>query len=452
MNLKSKKQQLFMSIITGVSVSCILTIFLFFLINTRVNRTRERERVEVLEKFLSFQSNIESLINENTNLLKGYLAYIETNPNISEDDTFKYLNRLLLNKTDIIRNVGIIKDTTIIWNYPKQGNEKAIGQDLTTIPSQKDYVLFVKNNKQPCLVGPIDLIQGGIGFITRLPIIINNTYWGQISIVLDANNYLNQLEELTQELELNVAIFNELEYPIKPFWGDKNIIKRDGMIVDIEILNNRWKVVIEPIYGWKKNIGYVNGAKIVAIVFSSIIGLFLFMIINTRYELKNQAMNDYLTGLYNRNYLGYYYHMIRKKAESSNSLIGVFLLDINKFKSINDSYGHKIGDLVLIEFAKRLQSIMGKDKKVFRLGGDEFLIVVPGQQDIKDIKYTERKVRAESSFRFKYEKIDIDVVSSIGFAAYPIDGKTLDEIIHIADSRMYKEKNKCKQDKTIVEY
>lgn len=445
LKLKTKKQQLIYSISIGVTVSLFITIVLFFVINSIENRDRQRKRLEVLEKFLRFQSSAEAVINESTNLLKGYLVYIETNPNISKDDTNRYLKRLLSEKTTIIRNISIMKDTTIIWNYPSEGNEKAIGVDLGNIPSQREDVFKVKDTLKPVFIGPVDLVQGDVGFIARLPIKIEEKYWGQISIVMDGDKYLNYLEKKSKEVDLNIAIFNEEEFPHKPFYGDIQILNRNGLVLDIEILNNHWKIATEPLDGWENNVTKIRILKIISLIISLIFGLFLYMLFNTRYQLNDQAMTDYMTGLYNRNFLDYYHQMIFKRAQANNELIGVFLLDINHFKKINDNYGHKVGDLVLIEFSKRLQSVVINDKSVFRLGGDEFLIVVSGYEELKDLKYVERKIRGEVIFRFKYEHIDIEIVPSIGFAVYPIDGETIDNIMHIADSRMYEEKRLTKE-------
>ncbi|GAA0182847.1 diguanylate cyclase [Clostridium sediminicola] len=451
MKLKSKKQHFIFSISIGVLISSTILIGLFFAIDTIENKDIQRERLEVLEKFLRFQSGAETTISEGKSLLQGYLAYIETNSDISEEDTNKYLKQLLSEKNTLIRNIGIIKGTKIIWNYPREGNESAIGVDLATIPSQKSDVLKVKETLKDLFFGPIELIQGGTGFIDRLPIVINGEYWGQISIVLDGDKYIEHLNALAKEVNLNVAVYNDENFPLTSFYGDETIIDREGLVVDIKILNNRWKVVAEPIGGWREYGKLILIFKVIALLISIIIGFFLYMILFTRYQLNFQAMNDQLTGLNNRYALEYYYQNIYKKARDDSGLIGIFLIDINSFKAINDNYGHKVGDLVLIEFAKKLESIPIKGKRVFRIGGDEFLILVSGTFEFKDLEHADNEIRAKALFRFKHENIYIEVVPSIGLAAYPTDGDTLDRIMHVADSRMYEEKRltKAKNNKSL---
>jgi diguanylate cyclase (GGDEF)-like protein len=444
---KTKKQQFIYSISIGILTSIILTVLFFFGIDNIESKDKHREKLEVMGRFLRFQSEAEATISDSINLLEGYLAYIQTNPNISEEDTNRYLKQLLSKKTTFIRNIGILKETTIIWNYPREGNEKAIGQDLTTIPKQKDEVIRVKKTLKGIFTGPTNLIQGGVGFIARLPIVIDEEYWGQISVILDADKYLKYIGEMAKEAHLNIAIYNEGNFPLKPFYGDDEIINREGIVLNVEKLNSRWKVVIEPLGGWKGYERKILILKWLAILVSTIIGFFVHMILYTRYQLNYQATNDQLTGLNNRYVLEYYYETVLKKAEANNRFMGIFLMDINDFKRINDNYGHKVGDLVLIEFAKRLKSIGINEKRVFRLGGDEFLILVSEINELKDLEDVHGIIREESAFTFEYKDMNMEVIPSIGLATYPIDGDTLDKIMNVADTRMYEEKRLTKEKK-----
>lgn len=440
MEIKTSRKYFIYSISIGILTSILMIIILFFPIGTIEDKNTHRKDLDSIEKFLRFQSEAESTINESINLLQGYLAYIKVNPEISEEERIRYLEQLLYKKTTLIRSVGIIKDTTVISVYPKEGNEKAIGVDFKTIPSQIAEILKVKETGEGVFIGPVDLIQGGSGFIARLPIIIKGEYWGQISMVLDGDKYLQHIDTMAKEVKLNIAIYEQKDFPEKPFYGDKGIISRNGMVLDIGGFGDRWKVAIEPLNDSKEGTNLIIILKVLAIIVSIIVGVFIYIISYARHELKYQAMNDKLTGLNNRYVLNDYYEIVEKKSRTNNKFMGIFLMDINKFKSINDNYGHKIGDFVLIEFARILQAINIRNKRVFRLGGDEFLIIVSEVDKEKDLEKIEQKIRTQSIFKFKHENIDIDVKSSVGMSVYPIDGEDLEKIMHTADVRMYEEK------------
>lgn len=440
-----KRRELITAMIVSTLV-CILMLFAFFWsISSVVNQKEQEERLQVLERFLSFELKSEAIINEGIYLLEGYRAYLEANPEISYEDTDRYLNNLLGNKETLVRNIGIVKNTTIIWNYPPEENSKAIGVDLAAVPSQRDDLLKVKDTLKPMFLGPIDLVQGGIGFIARMPVEVGGEYWGQISIVLDAETYLSKIQKIASNLDLNIALYNDEEFPREPFYGDAKIIDRDGIVLNINHLNNNWKFAVEPQNGWSRDVGTIYIFQTTGLLISFIIAFLLFGYLVTRSELKNQAMNDYLTGLYNRNYLEIAYNDHLQKIEQDNGLLGLYLLDMNGLKQINDNYGHKIGDLVITELAERLRSLGLRKKSVFRLGGDEFFILVSGYHNLSELEEVEELINQSANFKYFHENLEIDISSSVGLAICPTEGTNLDELMHIADSRMYLNKRRMKQ-------
>jgi len=152
----------------------------------------------------------------------------------------------------------------------------------------------------------------------------------------------------------------------------------------------------------------------------------------TFYEL---AILDPLTGLYNRRYIeGHLRAEIARAGRYGTPLIVLFL-DIDKFKGINDCYGHSAGDLVLQEFARRLnKAIRGSDRAV-RLGGDEFLVVLPECPPDK-MELVLSRVR---SFELEIDNSKISVSSSRGWAQCQ-PGESAEELISRADQALYANK------------
>lgn len=440
MKIKTLRQQLIKSVAIGICATIIMLFFMLSVISVVENRDYQRERLRVLEKFLRFQTNAEITINESIHLLEGYLAYIETNPNISQEESEEFIIRLLHKKETLIRNIGIIKDTTIIWNFPREGNEKAIGLNLANVESQKYDVLKVKNSLERIFIGPIDLFQGGTGFIARIPIIHDGEYWGQISIVLDGLKYLDYINSIADESNLNIVVFKKDDFPNVPIYGDKSIVDRDGLVLDIEILDSKWEIATEPIGGWENTSTYGFVLRIVAIFSSIFTGILLYMTIYTKGQLKHQAFKDYLTKLNNRHALSYFYNKINKSIKLDNASIYVIMFDINNFKKINDTYGHDVGDLVLIEFANKLNLMHIKSKNIFRLGGDEFLILARDLNKEYSFEINVENIRKEIAFEFDNNSMCFNVIPSVGIAEFPKDGDTLEKVIVTADKRMYEDK------------
>jgi len=161
----------------------------------------------------------------------------------------------------------------------------------------------------------------------------------------------------------------------------------------------------------------------------------LAILINYTFLETNSGERDYLTKLYNRkSYEKYVNHLIEIKQNFK-----VVLIDLNNFKEVNDQYGHHIGDQVLISFAAILEKNFPFISKVFRMAGDEFMIVTDADIDISQIN---------ANIHNDIEKNTLKEIQGIDYAyghhCY-IEGMSIDELYNIVDNRMYENKNNGKQ-------
>lgn len=160
-------------------------------------------------------------------------------------------------------------------------------------------------------------------------------------------------------------------------------------------------------------------------------------------ELKHSAIHDRLTGLPNRTILDNYIDDELKKNRSTPLSFSVLFIDLDRFKFVNDNYGHATGDQVLIEAARRIKKAVGERGIVTRHGGDEFVIVVPYKDHEKLVAVATKILRMfETPFQLNGEQI---ISASIGISLYPNDGETLPTLISQADQAMYQAKSKGKK-------
>jgi two-component system cell cycle response regulator len=159
-----------------------------------------------------------------------------------------------------------------------------------------------------------------------------------------------------------------------------------------------------------------------------------------RTRLEKLAITDYLTGIYN---VRYFQHRIIEeftRAERHRIPISCLMIDIDHFKKINDTHGHKAGDLVLKEFAQQLRQLTRKSDVLARYGGEEFVIMLPQTAIQGAIAEAERIRRAITSHKFKGLGRTYLTVS-IGIAAFPNARiRTYDELISAADDSLYEAK------------
>lgn len=150
---------------------------------------------------------------------------------------------------------------------------------------------------------------------------------------------------------------------------------------------------------------------------------------------KFLSENDALTGVYNRRYCDKAFNKLLHEAKLKSEKLGIFIIDIDNFKSINDTHGHSVGDLILKDISKLLMSNTRKNDCVFRWGGDEFLILTPNM-DRDGAKKTIERINEAIEIEVQ-KTMNVNFSISGGFAIYPEDAHTFDELLSIADKKMY---------------
>ncbi|WPC65505.1 EAL domain-containing protein [Rhodoferax ferrireducens] len=153
-------------------------------------------------------------------------------------------------------------------------------------------------------------------------------------------------------------------------------------------------------------------------------------------RIEQLAYSDALTGLPNKLLLSQRVGFALRMAERHGSQFGVFFLDLDHFKNINDSMGHVFGDRVLVEVAERIKRCLRDADTLCRLGGDDFVIFVQ-EIDARGAEMLAQRILDLMAQAFLIEETSFSVGCSIGIALYPADGRSLDELIKCADTAMY---------------
>jgi diguanylate cyclase (GGDEF)-like protein/PAS domain S-box-containing protein len=157
-------------------------------------------------------------------------------------------------------------------------------------------------------------------------------------------------------------------------------------------------------------------------------------------RIQYLANYDVLTGLPNRAQLDEHLRYALSLAKRSNGHLALMFLDLDRFKEINDSLGHGTGDALLVMVAKRLQSLLREEDTISRLGGDEFIAMLPGS-DAQGAAQVAQKILDIVATPYQIERYELSVTVSIGIAVYPGDGINLETLSQSADTAMYRAKN-----------
>jgi diguanylate cyclase (GGDEF)-like protein len=184
------------------------------------------------------------------------------------------------------------------------------------------------------------------------------------------------------------------------------------------------------------------------ILLSFVVFFFLFVAIAYRVtkreglhsrELIEQAQRDVLTGLPNRASLNNILNANISSAGASQKKFSILFLDLDRFKGINDTFGHAIGDKLLVQVAKAIQPMLRSGDVLGRFGGDEFLLVLPGSDESGVVLITQR-ILDSFVVPFEIDGRSLRVTPSIGIAIYPLHGTDIETLLKHADTAMYESK------------
>ncbi len=265
-------------------------------------------------------------------------------------------------------------------------------------------------------------------------------------VITDANGvaeYVNHRFELTTGYRQEEVIghkFNQIrsgQIPPEMYREMWNTIK-SGNIWEGELLNRKrngelyWELVsISPVRNKQGEISHYIGIQ---------------HDISRRKAMEQQlnflAYHDELTGLANRRLLADRFDQLIHRHQSHTHQSALLILDLNRFKLINDSLGHDTGDRVLIEIANRLKALVHPDDTISRYGGAEFVILVSHMKSIDGVTDLARRISRAISQPVMTDERLLHVSCSMGIALYPRDGKTLDSLLSNADAAMYQAKTR----------
>ncbi len=272
-----------------------------------------------------------------------------------------------------------------------------------------------------------------------IPLHTNNLAM-QTILVLKLNN-----KYLQNHLQTNTSIYKSTHSFLLPAKAitPKSTSQELVTASTINYSSLHWKLVTK-----------IDKAEILATLNSLKLNIYLFLIISifiailSMYIITNEKTNhekrltheirhDNLTQLPNRKYVIEFLEETIRNAKRNHKKAAVLFLDLDKFKIINDTYGHKTGDKVLIATAQRLKDVVRENDLVARLGGDEFLIILNEYKHLYDIDNVCKKLLKSVSRVIQDGDNSYTVGLSIGIASYPTDSTNASELLSFADVAMY---------------
>ncbi len=245
--------------LAAISASVAILVGVCILDRSEQQRFLQHNRASTIDRLSTVRSKLEGSLNSRLFLMRGLVAYISNNPKITEAE-FAATARILVAQQTGIRNITLVKGTTIAYIYPRVGNERAIGVDLTAISEQRQMVEEVINTRKTLLAGPVELLEGGVGFISRSPIFLTpsgadpetGVYWGLAGLVIEKSALIEEAGLNDSSAKLQYALQGKDAKGVsgEVFFGDGAIFQQDPMVLEVTLPSGSWQLAAIPLGGW----------------------------------------------------------------------------------------------------------------------------------------------------------------------------------------------------------
>jgi len=432
-------------------------------------RLLRQQHHDILVRTTEIRSRLESALNSTVFLAQGLNAYIASVGMPTEPQVSRAL-KALRDSDARIRNVALAPGNRLTWVYPLRGNEKALGLRYEDNALQWPSVRKAMETRQSVLAGPVRLVQGGTAIINRTPVFLaDDRYWGVISTVIDLPRLLGDVG-LREEVDgVRYWLYGDMavEGADTRIVGDPRAPGPEALRMVIEVPGGHWQLMSEPAAGWDSPRAELQLLRALLYTLSAVLAGFSYALmsgratahqlaqqlralnnelLSTNRELHRLSHSDVLTRLPNRRSFEEAFSAAWRSCLRHQLPLSILMIDLDRFKSINDSHGHAVGDATLVEVAGAIQAqLRRQDDLVARYGGEEFIVMTVDRDAADTVALAERIREAVAACRVPLPEGVAQgpaVTVSIGIAtALPTAQGRPEAMIDRADRALYAAKD-----------
>jgi diguanylate cyclase (GGDEF)-like protein len=437
-----KKKSTIIGLVAFAAALVVATVIVVIYMTTASNSRKERAR------FLaeSIGGNIAAEIDSREFISKILDIEIKNRGGVITEVEFNKLAEALFEEYIDVVDISIAPSGVVQYVYPK---DSGLEKNMNFFDDELEgvYADYSKLSGTSVIIAPVTLIDGKTGVVIRKPVFMDDgSFWGFASVSLGLSDFLARV---------NIGLLAEEGYEYKLI-GNNVITGEDTIITEysektlnapVEAMISTtegayWKLAISPITNWimpHEALAVIVLALSFSILIALLANAYMALKANAK-ELEVLSYRDSLTNLYNpRSYQEHMEELTQKKLP-----YGIIYMDLNDFKMVNDTYGHETGDALLNIVAKRLQNSIREKDRAFRIGGDEFVVVIHGTHDKKFYEGVIARMRANVARDVVIGEVELKVSISAGYARCPEDGTRLEDVVKKADDAMYYNKRLLK--------
>ncbi len=362
--------------------------------------------------------------------------------------TFRAIAARLVRANPSIRNVAMAPGNVIAAIHPVKGNEAALGLRYAAHPGQYDAVQEAMRTRRTVIAGPIELVQGGNGLVSRTPVYVgggdDSHYWGLVSLAVDVDQLFEDIARIGRRNDVAIAVrrFDAGKPPAEVFSGDASVFDSNPVSNFYPIPGGaRLQLAAGPVHGWDAVAGVPGYARVLAYLLALLVGVVVHDLVAGRQRDRMLASRDALTGLPNRQ--SFDHRLSEAMLRAAPHSCALVLVDLDDFKPVNDTHGHSAGDVVLQTVAARVQQAVGGHGAAYRIGGDEFAVLLHGVRDAAEVRVLSQKLvdHIGQAIVLDHER-RVLIGASIGVAVFPLGGQLerATDVFDRADRALYRGK------------
>lgn len=429
----------------------VLLMGLYFSVST-VQLERQRllsGRQAIVQRELSeFHAHLAAEIYASVALARGLSVLVVQQEGITGAE-FQTIARELRQEHPEILHFSLAPGFVVSDVHPLQGNDAQIGLRLLDDPVQKEPMLRAIRLDGPVLAGPFVHESGGEALAVRIPLWVEQDevprLWGAVSVVLDYERVLirSGIRRLEEDLRISFVGRDAGGPGGELFRGRRPARAEDAVRSPVMLPGGSWLVSAVPHEGWYRQPWWNSAGFLVRVVLSLLAALATARILDDRRRIRRLAGRDELTNLPNRRWAMQQLARLIQRHRRGGGGFALLSFDLDGFKPVNDTYGHAAGDQLLAEIGRRMSQAVRPGDVVARMGGDEFLVLVPTEPDVGEdwLRAVATRVQAAISRPVTVEDQWVVVGASIGIACFPEDGDQAETLLRKADAAMYRAKN-----------
>ncbi|MBN7819345.1 PAS domain S-box protein [Bowmanella yangjiangensis] len=295
------------------NILLLLMLAVLFILGFYADHLNNRRYLSISQRTVSdelsvLRAQLEGTIISNVQVVRGLIAVIQTEPHINQQRFASIAQHLIGTHTEL-RNIGAAPDMVIRMIYPMEGNEKAIGLNYLTHPDQMQSAELAMKSGKMVLAGPIDLVQGGQAFISRIPVYIYDEqhqahFWGLVSAVIDIEQVYKNSGLLDEKRHLQVLLSKDasLEDSGAVFFGSPDILTKHPIHMQVTLPESTWRIAAIPKDGWPTTADNAPEFRTILTVVGLVLFVFLYLLVSLLNKRRDQEKR--LKGLFSMSPLG----------------------------------------------------------------------------------------------------------------------------------------------------